>query len=187
MLASPYYLFGGFKQTIDYIQVVMFGSNQEMWITKLPVEYTLTYYLTGRGGWMLGTWIGLDIILLVTTLIFIVYRQQWHLAKRAIAAIIIFIVAYTSVTIPVTKSPFLGLIVTAILLILSYLSMIYWLETLNHYLKKSVSLTLSKFLSLTLISSLMFVQWKNFQLNGNLVNILYPDEAAYHHESLLIE
>lgn len=183
VLASPYYLFGGFKQTIDYIQVVMFGSNQGMWTPNFPLNHTLAYYLIGRGGWMMGAWFWLDIVLLGLTLLMILYRKQWDLITRAIAAILIFITAYASVTIPRTKSPFLGLLITSILLVLSYLAMIYWLEILNAWVRKRISPILGKILTLILIASVTFVQWKSFPFIGGGITLLSSEETITYNQS----
>ncbi len=77
LLASPYYLFGGLKHIINYIQIVVFGPNRGIWIPNFPLDYTLNYYLTGRGGWMMGAWFWMDIMVLVVTLAAVVYRRQW--------------------------------------------------------------------------------------------------------------
>lgn len=184
ILASPYYLFGGLKHIVDYITVVIFGSNRGMWATKFPLDYNLIYYLTGRGGWMIGAWFWLDMVILAITLLAVIYRKQWDLARRSIAAILIFVSAYASVTIPSTKSPFLGLIVTALLLILSYLALVYWLEFLNNWLKKLISKSLNTILGLTIISSLIFFQWKSFPFIGGGATLLPPAEAAQYQQSL---
>ncbi len=172
LLASPYYVFGGFKHITHYIKIVMFDSNRGVWQTNLPPTNNLIYYLTGRGGWMMGAWFWVDMMVLVITLVTIIARQQWHFVRRAIAAIIIFISAYASVTIPSTKSPFLGLVITALLLILTYLAMIYWLEFLNNWIKRSLSQSLGKLLGLVLISSLIFFQWKNSPFIGGGIHRL---------------
>jgi hypothetical protein len=184
LLASPYYIFGGLKQIIGYIQIVVFGPNRGIWTPNFPLDYNLTYYLIGRGGWMMGAWFWVDMVILVITLAAVIYRRQWNLARRSIAAILIFISADISVTIPSTKSPFLGLIVTALLLILSYLSLVYWLEFLNNWLKKSISKSLGTILGLTIISSLIFFQWRSFPFIGGGITLLPPEEAAKYNQSL---
>ena len=183
LLASPYYIFGGLRQTLNYIQVVLFGANKGLWATSFSLSYNLTYYLTGRGGWMMGAWFWLDIALLHITLISVFYQRQWGLLKISIAATLIFITAYASVTIPSTKSPFLGLIVTAIILIFSYLTLNYWLEFLNNTLKKSVSKILIQILSITMILSLIFFQWKSFPFVGGGLNLLPKSETEKYHQS----
>ena len=184
LLASPYYILGGLRQTLDYIQVVVFGTNKGMWATSFPLSYNLTYYLTGRGGWMMGAWFWLDIALLHITLISVFYQRQWGLFRIAITAILIFMTAYASVTIPSTKSPFLGLIVTAITLILSYLTLNYWLEFLNNTLRKAISKILIQILSITMILSLIFFQWKSFPFVGGGLNLLPKSETDKYSQSL---
>jgi hypothetical protein len=184
LVASPYYVFGGLKYILNYIQIVIFGSNRGMWTTSFPLDYNLTYYLTGRGAWMMGAWLWVDMVILVITVAAVICRRQWDLARRTIAAILIFISAYASVTIPSTKSPFLGLIVTALLLILSYLALVYWLEFLNSWLRKSVSKSLGTILGLTIISSLIFFQWRSFPFIGGGITLLPPAEAEKYNQSL---
>ncbi len=184
LLVSPYYLFGGLNQALNYIQVVVFGPNRDMWTTSFPLSYSLVYYLTGRGGWMMGSWFWLDMALLNITLVTLLCQRQWDLSKKAIAATLILTTAYTTVTIPSTKSPFLGLIVTAIILILSYLTTAYWLELLNNALKKSVSTTLSQLLCLTIIMSLIFFQWKKFPFIGGGVTFLSQPKADLYYQPL---
>jgi hypothetical protein len=184
ILVSPYYLFGGLKYTLNYIQIVMFGPNREIWIPSFPPEYSLVYYLTGRGGWMIGAWFWVDIMLLTITLAAVIYQKQRHLAQKAIAAVLTFLVAYASVTIPSTKSPFLGLIVTALLLIFSYQSMVYWLEILNYWLKKYVSVTLNVLLCVTILSSAIWFQWKSFPFVGGGITLLPASESQKYNQSL---
>ena len=184
LLASPYYIFGGLKYITNYIQIVVFGPNKGIWTLSQSLNYTLIYYLVGRGGRMIGAWFWIDVMILVITLAAVIYRRQWNLARRSIAAVMIFILAYASVTIPSTKSPFLGLIVTALLLVLSYLALVYWLEFLNNWLKKSVSKPLGMILAATIISSLIFFQWMSFPFVGGGFTLLTPATAAKYNQSL---
>lgn len=184
ILVSPYYLFGGLKYTLNYIQVVMFGANRDMWVPQFSPAYSLLYYLTGQGGWMMGAWFWVDIILLIITLATVIYRKQGDLAQRGIAAVCTLLIAYTSVTIPSTKSPFLGLIVTALLLIFTYQSMVYSLEILNHWLKKHVSLTLNMLLCVTIFFGVIQFQWKSFPFVGGGVTLLPPSESEKYNQSL---
>jgi hypothetical protein len=184
ILVSPYYLFGGLKYTLNYIQVVMFGANRDIWIPSFSPAYSLLYYLTGRGGWMMGAWFWVDIILLIITLATVIYRKQRDVAQRGIAAVCTLLIAYASVTIPSTKSPFLGLIVTALFLIFTYQSMVYWLEILNHWLKKHVSLTLNILLCVTIFSGVIWFQWKSFPFVGGGITLLSPSESEKYNQSL---
>ncbi len=184
ILVSPYYLFGGLKFTLNYIQVVMFGANRAIWIPSFSPVYSLLYYLTGRGGWMMGAWFWVDIILLIITLATVIYRKQRDLAQRGIAAVCTLLIAYASVTIPSTKSPFLGLIVTALLLIFTYQSMVYWLEILNHWLKKHVSVTLNMLLCVTMFYGVIQFQWKSFPFVGGGITLLPPSESEKYNQSL---
>lgn len=184
ILVSPYYLFGGLKFALNYIQVVMFGANREIWIPSFSPAYSLLYYLTGRGGWMMGAWFWVDIILLIITLATVIYRKQRDLAQKAIAAVLTLLMAYASVTIPSTKSPFLGLIVTALLLIFTYQSMVYWLEILNYWLKKHVSTTLSILLCVTILASVIWFQWKSFPFVGGGITLLPASESEKYNQSL---
>ena len=184
ILVSPYYLFGGLKYTLNYIQVVMFGANRDMWVPTFSPAYSLLYYLTGRGGWMMGAWFWVDIILLIITLATVIYRKQRDLAQRGIAAVCTLLIAYASVTIPSTKSPFLGLIVTALLLIFTYQSMVYWLEILNHWLKKHVSVTLNILLCVTIFYGVIQFQWKSFPFVGGSITLLPLSESEKYNQSL---
>lgn len=184
LLVSPYYLFGGLRHILNYIQVVMFGANRELWMPSFSPVYSLLYYLTGRGAWMMGAWFWVDIILLTITLATIIYRKQQDLAKKALAAFLTLLAAYTSVTIPSTKSPFLGLIVTALLLIFTHQSMIYWLEILNCWLKKYVSVTLNILLCVTILFSVTWFQWKSFPFVGGGLTLLQASESEKYNQSL---
>ena len=184
ILASPYYLFGGLKYTLNYIQVVMFGANRGLWMPSFSPVYSLLYYLTGRGAWMMGAWFWVDIILLTFTLAAIIYRKQRDLAQKTLAAFLTLLAAYTSVTIPSTKSPFLGLIVTSLLLIFTHQSMIYWLEILNCWLKKYVSVTLNTLLCITILFSIVWFQWKSFPFVGGGLTLLQASESEKYNQSL---
>ncbi len=67
---------------------------------------------------------------------------------------------------------------------LSYLAMIYWLEVLNNWLKKSVSKPLNRILGLTIISSLIFFQWKSFPFIGGGITLLPAAESAKYNQAL---
>ncbi len=83
VLVSPYYLFGGLKYTLNYIQAVVFSANREIWIPLFSPAYSLLYYLTGRGGWMMGAWFWIDIILLTITLAAVIYQKKTTFSSKS--------------------------------------------------------------------------------------------------------
>jgi hypothetical protein len=111
VLALPYYAFG-WRSVVNYILYDLFSENRSLWFLKLtPVQHA-AYYLSGVGGeTMMGPWLVITILLLVTAAIL---QWKWIANHRArVAAIAAWaFVAYLAVAIPAMKSVFLGVVVS---------------------------------------------------------------------------
>ena len=122
LLALPYYVFG-LRTIIDYLVSNVFGAPKSIWASKLtPIEHA-NYYLWGIGGqMMMGPWLMITVALLVSAGV-LQYRwlkNNW-LSVAAVAAW--GLVAYLLVTLPSTKSPFIGAIVSCTILLLFILAL----------------------------------------------------------------
>ncbi len=62
--------------------------------------------------------------------------------------------------------------------------MVYWLEILNYWLKKYVSITLNVLLCVTILSSVIWFQWKSFPFVGGGITLLPASESQKYNESL---
>jgi len=111
LVVLPYYA-AVFRRLYEYITVNAFGSNANIWAKNSATLDPAVYYLTGPGGKVaIGTpWLVLSGALLVATL------PIWARSRAALAVLAVALVAYAGVTLPSMKSPFLGLIVPALLL-----------------------------------------------------------------------
>jgi hypothetical protein len=180
LVACPYYLSGGFILTVNYITSVMFGPNKALWVRPMPLDYTMLYYLTGRGS-MMGAWLGGNLLLAMIAFALVCYRRREPHSKQhfnqGIAAITVSTIAYLSVTIPSVKSPFLGLIVTALSLILSFKIMLYLLTNLNQYLARASQKTASVLLTSSLIICLALYHWNAYPFIGGGSHLLSAEQV----------
>lgn len=176
LISCPYYIDGGLKHITDYIRIVMAGPNRALWERTFSLKTNLIYYLDGRGS-MLGNWLWLDIFFITLAVLIILVRQeqQW-LIKKNLAALIIFGLAYTSVTVPVVKSPFLGLIVSALLLLANYHAMQYLLLTFNQKIKLYLKSSLQIVLTSVCILGLGVYQWKDYPYIGGGIHLLSQEK-----------
>jgi hypothetical protein len=117
LFASPYYAFG-LKDTFDYFFQNVFGDRGPIWTLKLtPVQHAI-YYLWGGGGQMtMGPWFFVSVLALLVASIL---QFRWIIENRwRVNAVVAWcFVAYLSVTIPSTKSIFLGIVVSCVFFIL---------------------------------------------------------------------
>ena len=111
LVALPYYAFG-WKSTVDYISDALFGVNRGAWMPKLTPMQQAAYYLWGPGGeTMMGPWLVITALFLILAAIL---QHKWLVSHRArVTAIATWGVgAYLVVTVPATKSVFLGIVVS---------------------------------------------------------------------------
>jgi hypothetical protein len=173
LVACPYYIFGGLQHIATYINVVISGPNRTIWAKTFPIKDNLLYYLNGNGS-MLGNWLGLDLCLIILAVLVAIFRQNWFVLEKSLVAIVVFGLAYGFVTIPAVKSPFLGVIVSALLLFASYQVLksllLFFNETAKLYLR---SRWITVFTSIFILG-LSVHQWQNYPYIGGGVHLL-PD------------
>lgn len=113
LLVLPYYL-AALPHLIEYIHVNVFGSQASIWRHEYPPLESALYYLSGPGGRvaMGRAWLAL-------VLVFVVLAAPAWLRRRRVAAgvALVFLAAYAGVTAPAMKSPYLGLVVPAVVLV----------------------------------------------------------------------
>ena len=127
LLVFPYYVVS-FAHIYDYIQTNAFGSQANVWALKLPVLDHLLYYLTGPGG---STAIG-GVWLLLTALLMLAALPMLGGWRRTVLGVaLVGLAAYASVTAPSMKSPFIGLIVPAFVLVVAFTAALVILSRLQ--------------------------------------------------------
>lgn len=116
ILVIPYYTVA-FAHIYDYIQTNAFGSQADVWALKLSVRDHLLYYLVGPGGrTAIGSvWLVLTALLVLAALPIL---GSWR--RTVVGVAIVGLAAYASVTAPSMKSPFIGLIVPALVLAVGF-------------------------------------------------------------------
>lgn len=110
LVVLPYYI-AVFQRLYEYVTVNAFGSQASVWAKNAATPNPAVYYLTGPGGKAaIGTpWLVLCGALLVVS----VPILRW---RATLAVFLVMLVAYAGVTMPSMKSPFLGLVVPALVL-----------------------------------------------------------------------
>lgn len=112
-VAMLYFTFA-WRDVYDYIYTVTMGSQGGIWRTQLSAFDTASYYLWGFAGKnMMGVWLWITIFLVAIN-VMLGLRARWLINSRTIGLIIFFILAYVLVTIPPTKSSYLGVIVSVL-------------------------------------------------------------------------
>lgn len=116
LVALPYYVFG-WKSTVAYISEAIFGAHRGYWMPKLTPVQQAVYYLWGPGGQtMMGPWLVITVVFIISAAIL---QHTWIVTHRArLAAVTAWsAVAYLLVAIPATKSVFLGIVVSCTILV----------------------------------------------------------------------
>ena len=111
-LALPYYI-AALPHLIEYIHVNVFGSQANIWKHKYSPLDNALYYLTGPGGNVAvgRAWLALTGIVLILALPSI--AKQW---RTSVGVLLVAVAGYSSVTLPAMKSPYLGMVVPALIL-----------------------------------------------------------------------
>jgi hypothetical protein len=134
IIALPYFAFA-WRDTYDYIYLVLIGQK-DVWAIRLGMFDTAGYYLWGPGGWvMMGYWFWITIFLVaVATVLCLAVKRSTN--RQIVGLFIVFLFAYALVSIPSTKSAFLGVIVTTFFLsfyVMACGSIVGLLIRLGHY------------------------------------------------------
>lgn len=134
------------------------------------------YYLDGRGS-MLGNWLWLSIFFIILAFFIKLFRQEEGLIRKNLAALIIFGLAYISVTVPAVKSPFLGVIVSALLLLANYQAMQYLLFMSNKGIQLYLKSSLQFIFTGICILGLSIHQWKEYPYIGGGASLLSQEQV----------
>jgi len=114
IIALPYYIVA-WRSVYSYIYTVTV-ERRELYGTRMGLFDTAGYYLWGAGGKvMMGSWFWITLILTIIAAMLSTVTAR-SIDKRGLGLWVVFVGAYAMVTIPVTKSPFLGVIVSAFFL-----------------------------------------------------------------------
>lgn len=138
VLVLPYYVVS-FPHIYDYIQTNAFGSQASVWALKLPLRDHLLYYLVGPGGSTAigGAWLLLAALLVLAALPLL---DSWRRTLLGVA--LVSLAAYASVTAPTMKSPFIGLIVPALVLVVAFAAALVILARLRNRAAAAVAIVL---------------------------------------------
>jgi len=130
LLVLPYYILS-FARVYEYIVLNAFGAQKNVWALTLSVKDHLLYYLAGQGGvTAIGrVWLTLSALLVAGAAV--VLARGRH-RRNVLAVVVVALAAYTSVTAPAMKSPFIGLIVPAVVLWLAFAAAVVILSRLPH-------------------------------------------------------
>jgi hypothetical protein len=183
LVACPYYIFGGLQHIATYINLVILGPNRTIWAKTFPITDNLLYYLNGNGS-MVGNWLGLDICLIILAISVAISRRDWFVIEKSLVAMLVFGLSYGSVTIPAVKSPFLGVIVSAILLLASYQALqsllLFFNQTAKVYLRARWIMVVTGIF----ILGLSVRQWQNYPYIGGGVHLLSKAQVLEIHQPL---
>lgn len=141
----PYYVLV-FERLYNYIVVNAFGGNASIWANNALTQSPWTYYLTGPGGHAAvgDQWLTLALLLVLVSAA--TWLRHW---RTTVAVLAVCLVAYTSVTVPSMKSPFLGLVVPALIVSIVALLAIVVLSKLPIPLTATAAAMLVAFSALT--------------------------------------
>jgi hypothetical protein len=183
LVACPYYIFGGLQHISTYINLVILGPNRTIWAKTFPIKENLLYYLDGNGS-MLGNWLGLDICLIVLAISVAISRRDWFVLEKSLVAMLVFGLSYGSVTIPAVKSPFLGVIVSALFLLASYQALQALLLFFNQMAKVYLRSRWIIVCTGIFILGLSIRQWQNYPYIGGGVHLLSDAQVLEIHQPL---
>lgn len=115
IVALPYFAFA-WRDTYIYIYTTTMGKDRALWQVRQGAFDTAGYYLWGTGGQiMMGAWFWVTILLIGIAIILSLVTKR-AINQRNIGLLTVFLAAYALVTIPPTKSAFLGVIVSTFFL-----------------------------------------------------------------------
>ena len=127
LIVLPYYILA-FAHIYSYIKINVFGSQANVWAKTFPLKDHLLYYLTGPGG---ATAIGSAWLVLAVLLVLAALPSLRRVRATAFGVAVVGLAAFASVTAPAMKSPFIGLIVPALVLVTSFAAALMFLSRLQ--------------------------------------------------------
>lgn len=184
---TPHYLLHG-QHIFGYIYRTIFGENRELWHFNSSLAQQLLFYITGSGGGMMfGQWYLLLTLVLVISLALTLFDKDWRSFSAAVPYGIITIIIYVLVTIPKTKSVFLGMAFGAQVLLCVIHMAIYIFEKLERKSWKWISswLVLPVIWLPVLITSAISFEWQWHNRTGREYTISATQQAIYDRELLL--
>ncbi len=116
LLAGPHYVVA-YQIIFNYIYEVIWGTTSNVWALKLPFLESLNYYLAGPGGkFTLGYWVYASGALLLATIAIAWVKGLRYELRVTLSLLVVFAVAWIFVSLASVKSAFIGIVVTAFLL-----------------------------------------------------------------------
>ncbi|PDT71744.1 hypothetical protein CO683_00870 [Bradyrhizobium ottawaense] len=141
VMCIPYYV-AAFRHLFEYITVTMVGENAEVWRLNLSWRDHALYYLTGSGGKVSIGDAWLAMAFAIAAVGAVLYRRD---QRTAATLAVVGTVAYLAVSVPATKSVFLGLIVSAFALCLTAMLSVLIISRLPHRLAAAATVGLVLF------------------------------------------
>lgn len=141
LIALPYYV-AVFPRLFEYISTNAFGANANLWRENISWSEHALFYLSGTGGQVAISrgWLALAGAILVLSLPMLI-----RIRRTALAAFIVALAAYASVTVPAMKSPLLGVIVSAFVLCMLAILIVRLLDRLPGRLSLAAAIALLGF------------------------------------------
>jgi hypothetical protein len=179
LISVPYYSIT-FRRIAAYIYLNIFGADKEIWQNQDSFTGQALYYITGTGGSMMfGSWGAIVPLVALLALIAITLTKDWSFLRGSALYFLLVIVTYLLVTIPKTKSSFLGMAFGGMVLLFSLYLLIYLAQFLD---RKSSSrsykiIGIAACVAIPIISISLF-QWPWFNKTG-LPNAAPATQALY--------
>ncbi|MDX2244197.1 MAG: hypothetical protein NW224_26285 [Leptolyngbyaceae cyanobacterium bins.302] len=134
-ISLPYYGLA-FSRIADYFYTAVFGATKEVWQVILPLDQQLLYYINGLGGkTMFGSdpvsWGSIAVFIGILWIVVAVAMNGWRSLVKAVPYLIVIGVTYLLVTIPATKSNFLGMAFGSMILLSTVYGVVYIAEALK--------------------------------------------------------
>ena len=116
VIAMPHYILA-WRHYVAYIHEQVFGANATLWAPQLTLFDSATYYLTGPGGRLgAGPWFWLFLVV-APVAVLACARAIGHgiVLRRTLQFAMVLAIAWAGFTVPAFKSPFIGIVVPALI------------------------------------------------------------------------
>ena len=167
-LCLPYYLVA-IRRIVSYIYLNIFGADKELWQNQDSFTGQALYYITGPGGKaMFSSWGPIVFLVILLALLTAVLNRDWQRLRKISPYVGIISITYLLVTIPKTKSIFLGMAFGGMVLLSTLYLLIYSAEVLEKRSSSRINRILGRATCVALLTiSLSTFQWTLFNKFGS--------------------
>jgi hypothetical protein len=182
LIILPYYLFAA-RIIFSYIYINVFGRDKEIWQYQDSLIGQVLYYISGAGGKMMfGAWGAIVLLTLLLSLAVALLSKDWQYLWGSIPYVLLVSVTYLLVTIPKTKSVFLGMAFGGTIVLSTLYLLIYIAQSLERHLSPQTHRIIGKAICVTLsIISLSSFQWAWFNKTGS-PTAASATQVSYEHQ-----